>query len=280
MGGLVARASPAVDSAGPMCAQMRAPLLYSGAIHPVDVVGTLTVRRGRWLCVGLWGYGSCSERRGGREGWKGLELRWLWRRRQPKGAIALRLLRRRERGALLVEVQLGWLNFHVFIQIDHEGPGLDFVGGLWRQGRRCREPLWTASDGVFVFFATVSLVTFRFMLTFRLLGIGITPGLHVRFSFSWTLHTFFRNRWFSLSVVRSDGPLACGCSVTGGRYGTGIGIRGIKGGMAGCMGIGETHGAKGMPYCRPNGRAKRPGFRSVPGERAAHSPAIPLPRMT
>ena len=46
------------------------------------------------------------------------------------------------------------------------------------------------------------------------------------------------------------------------------------------MGIGETHGAKGMPYCGPNGWAKRVGFQGVPGARAAHSPAIPLPRMT
>ena len=51
------------------------------------------------------------------------------------------LLRRGQRGALLVEVRLGWPDVHVVIQMDHEGPGLDFVGGLWRPGRRCREPL-------------------------------------------------------------------------------------------------------------------------------------------
>ena len=91
------------------------------------------------------------------------------------------------------------------------------------------------------------------MLTFSLLGTGIAPGLRVRFSSSWSLRTFFCSLWFSLSVVRSDGPLACGCGVTGGKYGTGIGIIGMKAGMAGCMGIGETHGAKGMPYCGPDG---------------------------
>ena len=62
------------------------------------------------------------------------------------------LLRRGQRGALLVEVRLGWPEVHVVIQMDHEGPGLDFVGGLWRPGRRCREPLWIALDGVFLFF--------------------------------------------------------------------------------------------------------------------------------
>ena len=91
------------------------------------------------------------------------------------------------------------------------------------------------------------------MLTLSLLGIGAAPGLRVRFSSSWSLRTFFRNRWFSLSVVRSDGPLPCCSGVTGGKYRTGIGIIGMKGGMAGCMGICETHGAKGMPYCGPNG---------------------------
>ena len=61
-------------------------------------------------------------------------------------------LRRGQRGALLVEVRLGWPDVHVVIQMDHEGPRLDFVGGLWRPGRRCREPLWIALDGVFLFF--------------------------------------------------------------------------------------------------------------------------------
>ena len=120
-------------------------------MDPVDVVGTVTVPSGRWLCVGLSGDGSCSERRGGEEGWKGLEISWLWRRKRAIGAIAMGLLQRGEGGALLVAVRLGLLDVNVLIQVDHEGPTLDFVGGLWRTGRRCREPHWIALDGVFLF---------------------------------------------------------------------------------------------------------------------------------
>ena len=98
-------------------------------------------------------------------------------------------------------------------------PGWTLGGGLWRPRRRCREPLWIALDGVL----------FLFCLGFlgNLLGIGIAPGLRVRFSSSWSLRTLFRNRWYSSSLVRSNGPLACGCGVTGGKYTTGIGIIGM-----------------------------------------------------
>ena len=90
---------------GPTCTRMRAPLLFAGARHAINVLGTVTVSRRRWLCIGLWGETSFSERRVGGEGWKGLELRGLRRRRRPIDAIALGLRRRRERGALLIEVR-------------------------------------------------------------------------------------------------------------------------------------------------------------------------------
>ena len=85
-------------------------MLLPGAIHAVDVVGALTVACRRWLSVGLWDDGFCSERRGGGEGWKQLELCWLWGRRPQIRAKAQGLLRRGVISVLLIEARLGWLD--------------------------------------------------------------------------------------------------------------------------------------------------------------------------
>ena len=49
---------------------------------------------------------------------------------------------------LLIEARLGCSHVYVFIQMDHGGSRLAFIGGLWGPERRCCEPLWIVLDSV------------------------------------------------------------------------------------------------------------------------------------